>query len=272
MLNQREDFFNAGFNHASQSLLGQHARCAIAQAGHFHLSFGIGQQLFGTTAFDLDVFRILGRSAQRHREVNRIGGALHGRDTLRLVDRPGEEGGGLAARAGEGPVTDESFDAIFGFMFVLIGSIVMFTVSNTMNTAVVERTVEIGTLRALGFRRTSVLGAFLLESLLLGVVGLGIYAWRGPPPMPLGAASKAEPEEDGSNSSMRSTPSFPSSILRYNPSKDPANGGEAARLYYAKREEMLLPFWGAPMFDGIMNGLATSSDKSFILYPGFRKG
>jgi ABC-type lipoprotein release transport system permease subunit len=46
----------------------------------------------------------------------------------------------------------------------------------TMYAAVANRTVEVGTLRALGFRRRSVLAAFLTESILLsgigGVVGL----------------------------------------------------------------------------------------------------
>ncbi|HTP78822.1 MAG TPA: ABC transporter permease [Bacteroidota bacterium] len=41
----------------------------------------------------------------------------------------------------------------------------------TMYAAVANRTVEIGTLRALGFRRRSVLTAFLLESCLLALVG-----------------------------------------------------------------------------------------------------
>ena len=41
----------------------------------------------------------------------------------------------------------------------------------TMYSAVANRTSEIGTLRALGFRRSSILGTFLLESLLLGLVG-----------------------------------------------------------------------------------------------------
>lgn len=41
----------------------------------------------------------------------------------------------------------------------------------TMYAAVANRVVEVGTLRALGFRRRSVLGAFLVESVLLGVVG-----------------------------------------------------------------------------------------------------
>ena len=63
------------------------------------------------------------------------------------------------------------FDTIFGFMFVLIGGIVMFTVSNTMNTAVVERTVEVGTLRAIGLRRAGIRTLFVVEGALIGTVG-----------------------------------------------------------------------------------------------------
>jgi ABC-type antimicrobial peptide transport system permease subunit len=41
----------------------------------------------------------------------------------------------------------------------------------TMYASVANRTSEIGTLRALGFRRASILWAFLLESLLMGLLG-----------------------------------------------------------------------------------------------------
>lgn len=68
----------------------------------------------------------------------------------------------------------DMFNTIFGFMFVLIAGIVMFTVSNTMNTAVVERTVEIGTLRAIGLRRAGVQRMFVTEGLLLGCAGTAI--------------------------------------------------------------------------------------------------
>ena len=47
----------------------------------------------------------------------------------------------------------------------------------TMYGAVANRTVEIGTLRALGFRRRSVLSAYLMESLMLALIGglVGVF-------------------------------------------------------------------------------------------------
>ena len=70
--------------------------------------------------------------------------------------------------------TVQLFDTIFGFIFALIGAIVLFTVSNTMNTAVVERTVEIGTLRAIGLRRAGIRRLFVTEGALLGLCG-GVF-------------------------------------------------------------------------------------------------
>lgn len=67
--------------------------------------------------------------------------------------------------------TVQLFDTIFGFIFCLIGAIVLFTVGNTMSTAVVERTVEIGTLRAIGLRQNGVRKLFVMEGVLLGIAG-----------------------------------------------------------------------------------------------------
>ncbi len=68
------------------------------------------------------------------------------------------------------------FDIIFGFISVLIGSIVLFLLSNTMSMTVAERTVEIGTLRAIGLRRNGIRNLFVCEGMLLGLIGatLGI--------------------------------------------------------------------------------------------------
>ncbi|MCC6347171.1 MAG: ABC transporter permease [Nitrospirales bacterium] len=57
-----------------------------------------------------------------------------------------------------------SLTAIFS-LGAIIGAMI------TMYAAVANRTAEIGTLRALGFQRASILGAFVLESLFLGLLG-----------------------------------------------------------------------------------------------------
>lgn len=61
--------------------------------------------------------------------------------------------------------------SIFSFIAVLIGVIVLFTVGNTMSTAVAERTVEIGTLRAIGLQRSGIRRLFMCEGVLLGLIG-----------------------------------------------------------------------------------------------------
>jgi len=63
------------------------------------------------------------------------------------------------------------FSAIFLFVAVIMIVIVLFTIVNTMSMSVMERTHEIGTLRALGLGRTGVMAQFILEGALLGLVG-----------------------------------------------------------------------------------------------------
>ena len=66
------------------------------------------------------------------------------------------------------------FIKILGLVVTIIFSIgAVIGAMITMYAAVANRTVEIGTLRALGFRRRSVLGAFLVESILLALIGGG---------------------------------------------------------------------------------------------------
>jgi putative ABC transport system permease protein len=67
--------------------------------------------------------------------------------------------------------TKRMFDIIFGLVFAIIATIVTMSVLNTIGMAVVERTKEIGTLRALGLKRPGVVWLFGIESALLGIIG-----------------------------------------------------------------------------------------------------
>jgi len=54
---------------------------------------------------------------------------------------------------------------------VLIGVIIILGISNTLTMNVLERTGEIGTLMAMGTPRRAILQLFVLEGVLLGVIG-----------------------------------------------------------------------------------------------------
>ncbi len=66
------------------------------------------------------------------------------------------------------------FRTIFGFVAVLMAAIVLFTVANTMSAAVIERTSEIGTVRALGLAPAGVRRLFVWEGLLVGLAGVAL--------------------------------------------------------------------------------------------------
>ncbi len=63
------------------------------------------------------------------------------------------------------------FDMIFFFIFSIVLVIVVMSVINTMSMTVMERTREIGTLRALGFKQYGVKFLFSTEGALLGLLG-----------------------------------------------------------------------------------------------------
>lgn len=63
------------------------------------------------------------------------------------------------------------FDMIFLFLFSIVLVIVVMSTVNTMSMAVLERTREIGTLRALGLKRRGVSLLFAIEGGLLGFLG-----------------------------------------------------------------------------------------------------
>ncbi|HEX7156454.1 MAG TPA: FtsX-like permease family protein, partial [Burkholderiaceae bacterium] len=68
------------------------------------------------------------------------------------------------------------YNRIFGLLGAIIVMIVAFSVFNTIAMAVVERTREIGTLRALGALPSQIIGDFALEGLVIGTAGAVIGA------------------------------------------------------------------------------------------------
>ncbi|HTY98366.1 MAG TPA: FtsX-like permease family protein, partial [Rhodocyclaceae bacterium] len=66
------------------------------------------------------------------------------------------------------------YDRIFGLLGCIITALVVFSVANTLAMAVVERTREIGTLRALGALPAEIVGQFVREGALIGATGAAI--------------------------------------------------------------------------------------------------
>jgi putative ABC transport system permease protein len=62
------------------------------------------------------------------------------------------------------------FGAIFLFITLIMGVIVLFAVVNTMTMNVMERTNEIGTIRAMGVRRNGIRTQFVVEGWMLGAI------------------------------------------------------------------------------------------------------
>jgi len=68
------------------------------------------------------------------------------------------------------------YNRIFGALGLIIGVIVVFVVTNAMAMAIIERTREIGTLRALGTLPSQLLRTLALEGMVLGGVGAAVGA------------------------------------------------------------------------------------------------
>lgn len=65
----------------------------------------------------------------------------------------------------------QMFRTMFTFMFCIIAVIVTFTIYNTLSMGIAERIPEIGTMRAMGVTRAGIRKSFLLEGMLLGLIG-----------------------------------------------------------------------------------------------------
>ena len=124
-------------------------------------------QAFRRQSFNTVVFR-LADPTQFDRVAEQVDGdvrlSLQAKREVRFYAEQSESLSNFISILGTALAVIFSIGAVVGAMITMFG-------------AVASRTAEIGTLRALGFRRGAVLGAFLGESLLLslagGVLGLG---------------------------------------------------------------------------------------------------
>ena len=71
------------------------------------------------------------------------------------------------------------YNGIFGFLGIVVFAIVIFSVANTILMSVFERTREIGTLMAIGTPRGTVWRMFLMEGVLVGLLGGAIGLGAG---------------------------------------------------------------------------------------------
>ena len=70
------------------------------------------------------------------------------------------------------------FSMLFIFIVIVISLVVLFTTINTLTMSVMERIAEIGSLRAMGVRRSGIRRQFLVEGVVIGISGatLGIIS------------------------------------------------------------------------------------------------
>jgi putative ABC transport system permease protein len=98
------------------------------------------------------------------------------------------------------------FVVLGNFLAVLMAFGACFAAANTMYAQVAARSHEIGTLRALGFRRRTILSVFLIEAAILGVLAGGVGALLALPLNGLTASTVSTFNFSELEFSLRTTP------------------------------------------------------------------
>jgi putative ABC transport system permease protein len=137
-----------------------------------------------------------------------------------------------------------AFLASIAIISLVVGAVGIIT---TLYTSVVERIREIGTLKAIGAKNTTILGLFLFEALLIGIIGasLGLVAGIGMGYL-LASASPGGGGGGGDAESDSATPG--SGGVASSDSARSGNGGEVAGEQQTQESESLTPVYlGADM-------------------------
>ena len=135
-----------------------------------------------------------------------------------------------------------AFLASIAIISLVVGAVGIIT---TLYTSVVERIREIGTLKAIGAKNTTILGLFLFEALLIGIIGasLGLVAGIGmgyllASASPGGGGGGGDAESDSATTASGGVAS----------SNSAANGDEVAGEQQTEESESLTPVYlGADM-------------------------
>lgn len=157
----------------------------------------------------IDYDSILGDLSERDRALEIDTGAWQyillrldrGRNDRRVIEQLNEwfQQEGIAAQAADweaaaGPfaTTADVIRTVFNIAIIIIGVVAVIIIMNTLVISVIERTAEIGTMRALGAQRSFVWRMFLAETavitvtfgtigILVGVLVIGVLNWIGIP-------------------------------------------------------------------------------------------
>lgn len=106
--------------------------------------------------------------------------------TKRMADQRGEKTGDETFTVSTSQQLEDSFNQIFEIVQAIIIGLASISlvvggigIMNTMYTSVLERTKEIGIMKAVGARNSDILALFLVESGMLGLVGGGLGVGAG---------------------------------------------------------------------------------------------
>lgn len=110
---------------------------------------------------------------KRDENIDDVAGKIRAKlGTGYLVERPESQGENIQRMV-------KSYQMMLKFFSTLALLVGLFLVTNSVSIAVAERKKEIGTLRALGATRPSILILFLSEAAVMGAVGSFVGVWLG---------------------------------------------------------------------------------------------